>query len=121
MLYLVYDSRPLRNLQQPSALSAGLFWYAADASSLVDDVYQNGPNDRQVVGCCKVARTPAGGPEMPHAQRRGISSSSAPQWLTGIRQPLFCRTVVAPECTKGFGYPFAGGQHGSIRKCLYLN
>ena len=34
---------------------------AADASSLVDDVYQNGPNDRQVVGCCMVARTPACG------------------------------------------------------------
>ena len=41
--------------------SAGLFWYAEDASSLVDDVYQNGPNDRQVVGCCMVARTPVGG------------------------------------------------------------
>ena len=68
-------SRSLRSQQQPSANSAGLFWYAADASSLVDDVYQNGPNDRQVVGCCKVARTPAGGPEMPQAQRRGISSS----------------------------------------------
>ena len=28
-------------------VSAGLFWYAADASSLVDDVYRNGPNDRR--------------------------------------------------------------------------
>ena len=37
---------------------------------------------------------------MPQAQRRGISSSSAPKWLPGIRKPFFvqfCRTVVAPN------------------------
>ena len=71
--------------------SAGLFWYAADASSLVDDVYQNGPNDRQVVGCCIVARTPAGGPEMPQAQRSGISSilTSSSRQTAAHRHPLW--------------------------------
>lgn len=38
-----------------------------------DDVYRNSTNDRQVVGCNMVARTPREGPEMPQAQRSGIS------------------------------------------------
>ena len=41
--------------------SAGLFWYAADASLLVDDGYQNGPNDRQVVGLLRGCPDPPGG------------------------------------------------------------
>ena len=57
---------------------------------------------------------------MPQAQRRGISSSSAPKWLPGIRKPLFCRTVVAPECTKGFGYPFAGVSTGQFASAYIL-
>ena len=73
--YREFESRSLRSQQQPSANSAGLFWYAADASSLVDDVYRNGPNDRQVVGCCMVARPPREGTEIATASgRRNLAS-----------------------------------------------
>ena len=45
----------------------------------MDDVYQNSPNDRQVVGCCKVARTPAGGKRC----RKRSAAESRPQILPG--------------------------------------
>ena len=54
-------------------VSAGLFWYAADESSLSDDVYRNRPNDRQVVGCCEVARFPP-----PRCRKRSAAESRSP-------------------------------------------
>ena len=67
--------------------SAGLFWYAADESLLADDVYQNSPNDRQVVGCCEVARFP------PQRCRRAPGPTESRQYqelaISGLREKQY--------------------------------
>ena len=72
--------RPLRNpfgTMQPAAQAAGCFCCTA-AGKLAWPTSDNGNRQevRRTDGgiAPKVARTPAGGPEMPQAQRRGISS-----------------------------------------------
>ena len=72
--------RPLRNLQQPSALAPGCFGMRRTRACSWTTYTETARNDRQVVDCCEVARTPAGGPEMPQAQRRGISSWISFRW-----------------------------------------
>ena len=86
--------RSLRSQQQPSANSAGLFWYAADASSLVDDVYRNGPNDRQVVGCCMVARSPRGGHRDSDGLRPAESRFSLILFAELRGKPHLCLNIV---------------------------
>lgn len=49
-----------------------------------------GPKDRRLHDPQGVARTPAGGPEMPQAQRRGISSSP-------LLPPLAKKKVTSPN------------------------
>ena len=72
--------RPLRNLQQPSALAPGCFGMRRTRACSWTTYTETARNDRQVVDCCEVARTPAGGPEMPQAQRSGISSWISFRW-----------------------------------------
>ena len=52
-----------------------------------------GPKDRRLHDPKGVARTPAGGPEMPQAQRRGISSSPHESGSQVSGSPFLCNFV----------------------------
>ena len=86
---MVYDSRPLRNLQQPSALAPGCFGMRRTGSSLTGRCMpkqHERPSGRGLLQGCKVPS-----PEMPQAQRRGISSAltSTFRQTAAHRHPLW--------------------------------
>ena len=85
--------RPLRNLQQPSALAPGCFGMRRTRA-------------RSWTTYTKTARTTV--------RSWAVARSQGPP-----RAAPRCRKRSAAESRPG--YPFAGGQHESIRKCLYLN
>ena len=55
-------------------------------------------NDRQVVDCCEVARTPAGGPEMPQAQRNLVLDILSLGVSTGQLASAYILTNYEREC-----------------------
>ena len=93
---MVYDSRPLRNPLIHSRLRKQLAVFVCDGRGArsPDGVHGNsheGRQDRRLHDPKGVARTPAGGPEMPQAQRRGISSilTSSSRQTAAHRHPLW--------------------------------
>ena len=69
--------------------SAGLFWYTAATGSLVDDGYQNGPNDRQVVGLLHGCPDPPGGHRDSDGLRPAESRYLLPvEWKSLIQSKL---------------------------------
>ena len=99
--------------------SAGLFWYAADASLLVDDGYQHGPNDRQVVGLLRGCPDPPGGHRDSDGLRPAESRHLLPvEWKSLIQSKL--RHVDYANSTGLFLVTLLLSVTTILRSCLVL-